>query len=66
MIIYNGIYVDSGFIWQALFVICNLFRETALAVTNYYGYDYPTEDDQRVSNYLQDVRILPRDAKGAY
>ncbi|MDF2859652.1 MAG: aminoglycoside adenylyltransferase, partial [Neobacillus sp.] len=53
-------------IWQALFEMCNLFRETALEVAKYYGYDYPTEDDQRVTNYLQHVRILPQNAKGVY
>jgi aminoglycoside 6-adenylyltransferase len=49
-------------IWQALFVMCDLFRETALEVANYYGYDYPLEDDQRVTDYLQHVKVLPRDA----
>jgi aminoglycoside 6-adenylyltransferase len=53
-------------IWQALFVMCDLFRETAMEVAGRYGYDYPSDDDQRVTSYLGHVRSLPRDAEGVY
>jgi aminoglycoside 6-adenylyltransferase len=53
-------------IWQALFIMCDLFREIALEVANYYKYDYPAMDDKRVSNYLQHIRVLPPDAKEIY
>ncbi|PTM59901.1 aminoglycoside 6-adenylyltransferase [Desmospora activa] len=48
--------------WQALFVMCALFRETAQAVANQFGYRYPLEDDKRVTAYLKRVKDLPRDA----
>lgn len=61
-------YPDAEYenIWQALFIMCDLFREIALEVANYYQYDYPAMDDKRVSNFLQHIRILPQDAKGIY
>ncbi|SEB50127.1 aminoglycoside 6-adenylyltransferase [Paenibacillus sp. GP183] len=61
-------YPDAEYenIWQALFIMCDLFREIALDVANYYQYDYPAMDDKRVSNFLQHIRILPQDAKEIY
>jgi aminoglycoside 6-adenylyltransferase len=53
-------------IWRALFVMCDLFRETAWEVAKYYGYEYPVEDDRRVTSYLQHVRFLPQDAERVY
>jgi aminoglycoside 6-adenylyltransferase len=46
--------------------MCDLFRETALEVANYFGYTYPFEDDRRVTDYPKHVRDLPRDAEGVY
>jgi len=42
--------------WNALFAACNLFRETAKSVGAHFGYDYPAEDDRRVSEHLKRVR----------
>jgi aminoglycoside 6-adenylyltransferase len=53
-------------IWRALFVMCDLFRETSTEVAHHFGYDYPMEDDKRVTAYLQRVRELPQDAKGVF
>ncbi|MDF2963695.1 MAG: aminoglycoside adenylyltransferase [Paenibacillus sp.] len=53
-------------IWRSLFVMCDLFREIALEVSNYYGYVYPMKDDRRVTDYLHHVKVLPQDAKGVY
>jgi aminoglycoside 6-adenylyltransferase len=53
-------------IWQALFLMCDLFRETAIEVARYFGFEYPYGDDQRVTEYLKHVRSLPRDANTIY
>ncbi|XEC97753.1 aminoglycoside 6-adenylyltransferase [Paenibacillus tarimensis] len=53
-------------IWNALFVMCDLFREIASGVSDYYGYEYPNDDDRRVTEYLHHVRTLPKDAAGIY
>jgi aminoglycoside 6-adenylyltransferase len=53
-------------IWQALFIMCDLFREVALEVANYYEYVYPAMDDKSVTNYLQHISVLPPDAKEIY
>lgn len=42
--------MDSN--WQALFVICQLFRKSAQAVAEHFGFDYLSEQDQKVSAYL--------------
>ena len=52
--------------WDALFTMCELFRTTASAVGDHFGYAYPADDDRRVTNHLQHVRMLPRDAKRMY
>ncbi|WP_199613966.1 aminoglycoside 6-adenylyltransferase [Paenibacillus alkalitolerans] len=53
---------DYGELWQALFEMCALFRDAALTVADHFGYNYPIEDDHRVSEYLRKVRSLPPDA----
>jgi aminoglycoside 6-adenylyltransferase len=35
-------------------------------VADYFGFNYPEQDDCRVSNYVRHVRSLPRDAKTIY
>lgn len=45
-------------IWEALFAMGDLFRETAMSVANSLGYAYPLHDDQRVTEYLGHVRGL--------
>lgn len=61
-------YADAGYenTWNALFATCTLFRQLALAVAEHFGFDYPHEDDQRVSAHLEHVRWLPREAKEIY
>jgi aminoglycoside 6-adenylyltransferase len=57
-------YADAGYenTWQALFVMGDLFRMTALAVAAHFGFDYRRGDDERVSAHLRHVHRLPRDA----
>lgn len=52
--------------WEALFVMCDLFRLTANQVAEHFGFDYPAGDDERVSAHLRHVRLLPRDATKMY
>jgi aminoglycoside 6-adenylyltransferase len=52
--------------WEALFTMCELFRRTATAVADHFGFDYPAGDDERVSAHLRHVRALPKDAKQIY
>jgi aminoglycoside 6-adenylyltransferase len=52
--------------WEALESMCTLFRRTAAAVANYFGFEYLQGDDERVSAHLQHVRFLPKDASEIY
>ena len=58
-------YCDAEYenIWRALYVMSDLFRETAIDVAAHFGYQYPYEDDNRVTAYCQQVQKLPRDAE---
>ena len=53
-----------GHIWEALFSMDDLFRQIAKAVADHFGFNYPEQDDVRVSNYVRHIRRLPRDAMG--
>jgi len=52
--------------WEALETMCILFRKTATAVAEHFGFEYPQIDDDRVSAHLNHVRYLPKDAKEMY
>ncbi len=52
--------------WDALLTMCTLFRKVAGPLAEHFGFDYPHEDDKRVSAHLVHVRNLPRDAKEIY
>ena len=57
-------YSDSKFnnIWDSLFVMGKLFRRLANDVAAVYGFKYPAQDDQKVTEYLWRIRNLPQDA----
>ncbi|SDN71123.1 aminoglycoside 6-adenylyltransferase [Paenibacillus sp. yr247] len=57
---------DYENIWEALFVMCDLFRETAMDVAHHFGFNYPVLEDKRVTAHLHHVRNLPRNAEGVY
>ena len=61
-------YADGSYeaTWQALFVACDLFRQTAMLVAAHFGYDYPEGDDRRVSTYLGRIHELPAGAMELY
>jgi aminoglycoside 6-adenylyltransferase len=52
--------------WDALLAACSLFRSTAGIVAAHFGYEYPSEDDKRVTEYLKHVRELPPDVQEIY
>ncbi|MFD0710880.1 aminoglycoside 6-adenylyltransferase [Paenibacillus sp. GCM10027626] len=49
-------------VWEALFTMGDLFRETALEVGEQLDYSYPLDEDQKVTAYLRKVQALPGDA----
>jgi aminoglycoside 6-adenylyltransferase len=61
-------YSDASYdnTWESLFIMCHLFRLTALHVAEHFNLDYPLGEDKRVSAHLQHVRILPRNSKQIY
>ena len=48
--------------WDAVFGASQLFRKIGVEVAEILGYEYPVQDDERVSEYLKKVRTLPKDA----
>jgi aminoglycoside 6-adenylyltransferase len=61
-------YADASYerTWDALFAMCDLFREAAVEVADHFGFAYPRGDDERVSAHLRHVRHLPHDAEEIY
>lgn len=57
---------DYEHMWQGLFTMCELFRETAKEVARYVGHTYNLEEDVNVTAHLEHVRNLPADAEGIY
>ncbi|MCE5207905.1 MAG: aminoglycoside 6-adenylyltransferase [Chloroflexi bacterium] len=57
---------DYGQAWNALLAMGELFRRCALDVAGHFGYEYPYQDDRRVSAHLLHVRALPKNAKEIY
>lgn len=53
-------------IWESLFVMGDLFRQTAHYVANHFGFHYPEQDDKNVTDYLHHIRKLPQDARTIY
>lgn len=52
--------------WDALFATCDLFRKVAIPIAEHFGFEYPFDDDRRVSAHLKYVRSLPRAVKEIY
>lgn len=57
---------DYEKIWNSVFVMGDLFREIAIGIASYCGYEYPQSDDDRVTSYLKHVKSLPQDSKTIY
>ena len=52
--------------WDSLFVMGSLFRQTAQYVAKHFGFIYPEQDDKNVTAFLHHVRKLPGDARTIY
>ncbi len=54
-------YADAGYenTWEALFAMGALFRRVAVPLAERFGFEYPRDDDRRVSAHLERVRRLP-------
>lgn len=52
--------------WESVFEMCDLFREIATTVAERLHYDYPVDDDRRVTDYLRHIRALPLDAEDVF
>jgi aminoglycoside 6-adenylyltransferase len=53
---YVGAEVDEN--WQALKRTMELFRQVSMQVGNYFGYTYPDELHQRVSEYIEHIHHM--------
>jgi aminoglycoside 6-adenylyltransferase len=53
-------------IWEALLSMDDLFRHIAKSVAGHFEFNYPEQDDVRVSAYVKHVRSLPSDATAIY
>lgn len=64
----EGTFADASYdhTWEALFAMCDLFRRVALPLAEHFGFEYPHDDDRRVSAHLKYVRYLPRTATEMY
>jgi aminoglycoside 6-adenylyltransferase len=54
---------DCEHLWESIFIACDLFRKVGLKVGEHFQYNYPHEDDKNMTNYLIQVKQLPKDAK---
>lgn len=50
-------------IWEAVFTLGELFGEVAREVADKLGYQYNEEEEQKTTDYMKDISILPKDAK---
>ncbi|HGH7179746.1 aminoglycoside 6-adenylyltransferase [Bacillus luti] len=57
---------DYENIWESFFVMGDLFRAVANEIAKTYGYQYPQDDDEKVTSYLKHVKALPKDSTSIY
>ena len=58
-------YSDAKFenVWESLFVMGDIFRRLAKDVASNFGFQYPQQEDDNVSNFIYKIKNLPADAK---
>jgi aminoglycoside 6-adenylyltransferase len=61
-------YSEAGYdhTWEALDIMCQLFRIVTLSVAEHFGFEYPDKEDKNVSAHLKHVRLLQKDAEAMY
>ncbi|MEI5889107.1 aminoglycoside 6-adenylyltransferase [Bacillus cereus] len=57
---------DYENIWESFFVMGDLFRAVANEIAKTYGYQYPQDDDEKVTSYLKHVKALSKDSTSIY
>lgn len=53
---------DYEEIWYSLFEAGKLARLVGIEIANHLGYEYPNDDDERVTEFLHKIHNLPKDA----
>jgi aminoglycoside 6-adenylyltransferase len=58
------VYCDADFenIWKSLFALGSLFRKLATSVASHFGFHYPQQDDDNVTEYLHRIKAMPKGA----
>lgn len=66
--VFEKTYSDANYdnIWNALFALHDLFKETALKVGQRYDFSYPDEEINRALKFLKHVKELPADAESIF
>jgi len=44
----------------------DLLRKVAIPIAKQYGFEYPMQEDRKVTTFLKHIRSLPRDAMEIY
>jgi aminoglycoside 6-adenylyltransferase len=57
---YAGVEYEE--MWSAIFEAGQLIRGIGVEIADKLGYEYPLQDDKRVTEYLNKLRMLPKDA----
>lgn len=57
---------EISHIWEAVMVMCNLFHETALEVSEGLELSYDRQEAENSWNFLKHVRELPEDARAVF
>lgn len=57
---------EISHIWEAVMVMCNLFHETALEVSEGLKLSYDRQEAENSWNFLKHVRELPEDARAVF
>ncbi len=52
--------------WEALHVMCELFRTAAQGVAEHFRFEYPNREDEQVRAHLKQVQALSREAIDIY
>jgi aminoglycoside 6-adenylyltransferase len=52
--------------WDAVDMMCQLFRKVSRFVAEHFDFDYPLDEDEKVTAHLKYVRRLPKDAEELY
>ena len=62
---YTATYSDAKLdnVWRALFAMCSLFQKTAIYVGDQLGFEYPAEDDRKVTEYLYKIKRMSRECE---